>query len=227
MLNIILWSIIAILAFGSGLFVIFHVGARLLGKYDNPGGDKEYFKRYYLGLMGVALGVFLAWLFTCLGWIHDAYEYRVSDPLPTLLIDNFVSDKKEKEIRVGLSAAGYQIEQVKKSSLPPGDNRPRFDILSFFVPHFQHLGETGRLEFIFFNDRLMSTGFYPDNYDAYLQKLKGLTKLNFEKDKKISISSNTDIMLGEDAPPTSLKYFRWDDKVLFKEYVDWTLKYAQ
>jgi hypothetical protein len=48
---------------------------------------------------------------------------------------------------------------------------PRFDEFRFAVPA-EHLGQKGRLELAFFNDRLFSTAFTPENFSSYAEALR-------------------------------------------------------
>src|SRR5262245_713953 len=45
----------------------------------------------------------------------------------------------------------------------PTDRRPRFDFLFIDVGDVVHLGQTGRLGLVFYNDRLYSMMFTPDD----------------------------------------------------------------
>lgn len=72
MLNTFLWAIVGILVIGSSVVVLSNFIARILGYYKNHGGYKTYLVRLYLGMAGIGVGVFLAWLFIGLGWMQNS-----------------------------------------------------------------------------------------------------------------------------------------------------------
>jgi hypothetical protein len=70
------------------------------------------------------------------------------------------------------AALGHPVWQVtERSGLKAGDKRPPFNILSVVVAPYHDRGCDGELHLTFFNSRLESASFYPDDVGAYRARL--------------------------------------------------------
>jgi hypothetical protein len=120
------------------------------------------------------------------------------------------------------------------SRLPDGDRRPPYNIIIISISNYDHLNENGELELYFFNDRLMSTTFYPDSITYYVEELKK-NNVDFNVDLieedllkntlKVNISSYTEISLGKNYQKNKY-YVCWVDVRLVQEEIRWISKYA-
>jgi hypothetical protein len=89
----------------------------------------------------------------------------------TPLITGFESYATAEQIKEQ-ALVGLEWSVMEISSLPPGDRRPPFNMLTLSVPSFSHQQHTGELRLHFFNNRLESTCFYPSDPAAYVQALR-------------------------------------------------------
>jgi hypothetical protein len=103
----------------------------------------------------------------CAGADRESYTDRLAG-IP-LLTGEFQSYSSEQQIRAALSAS--PILDVERSGLNPGDRRPPYDIVRLAVAEYEHLGVSGELSFVLFNDRLMNVWFYPADVEAYMVAL--------------------------------------------------------
>lgn len=100
----------------------------------------------------------------------------------------------------------------------PGDRwRSRYEVQQVTLLSYRHFGQTGKLVVSFFNDRLASTTFYPNDVDRYLSELKR-NGIEFKTDSA-DFSAHTVVRVGTDYQGN--KYVDWEDKGLAKEMRDW------
>jgi hypothetical protein len=86
------------------------------------------------------------------------------------LFDGYKSYGTIEELTVRLpERSTWQVLNDSKAAVRP--SCPRFDEFRFAVPA-EHLSQKGRLELAFFNDRLFSTAFTPENISAYAEALR-------------------------------------------------------
>lgn len=143
---------------------------------------------------------------------------------PTPLIGPLQSHMQAEVAREKLGAATSEWIVIEQSSLPEGDQRPRFDIERFRVTRFEHLGVAGELVLEFFNDRLMSTSFFPNEWEAYVERLEEHIGQSLEEGQDLEIGSHTRLFLG----PTfhDRRYVGWVDAGLASEKNTWISKYS-
>lgn len=120
------------------------------------------------------------------------------------------------------------------SRLPDGDRRPPYNMISISIPIYTHLDEDGELVLKFFNNRLMSTTFYPNDIENYLKKLKNI-KIDFDSDaaKKdllnegyiVEIPSFTEVWFSLDYAKNK-NFVSWTDVRLIEEQIKWAYRYA-
>lgn len=142
---------------------------------------------------------------------------------PSHLIDNFYSYQTIADFEKEIKNSYETIIVIENSKLSDTDKRPPFDIYTISIPEFKHLGLSGQLRASFFNNRLQSIWFYPDNVDEYLKELDNDLKINLKEEKEIridcvSITKWTDFK--DDL------YFSWTDTRLQQEQNDWISKYS-
>src|SRR4029079_15389031 len=80
---------------------------------------------------------------------RESYTSRV-EGIP-LLLGEFQSYSSEPQVRARLMV----VPRRERGSLPPGDSRQPFDIVTLTVDEYEHLGVAGELRLELFNDRLM------------------------------------------------------------------------
>ena len=175
-------------------------------------------------------------LFFCsLPFLFDKKEVCFSSDhvvVSSQLIAGLESYRSPQEIRAGL-AKGLSWEVIKESRLEEGDTRPPFGLSEVSIKNFSHLNFHGELRLIFFNDRLMSTIFYPVDFQQYFKALTEIQKLRFKKvyykQKEAIVAPYVRILAPTD---DYIKEFNgklsitWEDIRLINERDDWLMKYS-
>lgn len=103
------------------------------------------------------------------------------------------------------------------------DSRPPFRIYVVRLRDFHHLGTSGELKLKFFNDRLMSTLFFPIDYNVYVQHLKPIYP-GMPEEKRVQMQPFTEIMQGSDY--LNRRYVSWADIRLKDELRIWIARYS-
>lgn len=103
------------------------------------------------------------------------------------LIDNFYSYQTHNELRQLIN------DPISKD----GDENH----LSRIVTHYNHIGQEGKLELLFFDDQLVGVGFYPNDSLEYFNQLKTNLNISFEENTiiftdKVAISKEYDYEMG-------------------------------
>jgi hypothetical protein len=102
-------------------------------------------------------------------------------------------------------------------------SRPPFEIFTAEVHGYMHDGFKGDLRLMFFNNRLMSTWFYPDDPASYRRAVS--TAVPALKDhESTKVLPFTVISIAKDY--RGKQYFRWEDSRLQKEMSVWINRYS-
>ena len=111
---------------------------------------------------------------------------------------------------------------TEDSRLAPNDRRPPFSILSAVIRSYQHKGHRGELHLTFFNSRLMSTVFYPQDAAAYRARIGDFpSRDNLRGElwsKHLRVWSAVDYRQRE--------YFLWGDDRLLDQRERWIMRYS-
>jgi hypothetical protein len=84
---------------------------------------------------------------------------------PETLIGTIRSYSDPGSVAAALGGPAWQV--TERSGLKAGDKRPPFNMLSVVVAPYHDRGCVGELHLTFFNSRLESASFYPDDLVAY------------------------------------------------------------
>ena len=114
-------------------------------------------------------------------------------------------------------------EIVEDSKLPEGDTRPPFDILTVSVGHFEHLHQVGELRLDFFNRRLVSTWFFPQDGQAFLATLRA-HGIDLIGRHELSVAPYTRIWTAKDY--RGKMYVAWEDTRLRNQSNRWIERYS-
>lgn len=150
---------------------------------------------------------------------NEAYTKIRSSHAP--LMANFESYISPAEARTRLPT-NVVVAVADESKLVPGDPRPRFDWLELRVSGYRHLGLSGELVLRFFNERLVSTWFYPDSYDSYLKALRR-AGVNITAERQ-RVGRYADAWTSTDYRDRA--YVAWADRRLTKENNRWINRYS-
>jgi len=128
--------------------------------------------------------------------------------------------------------AELKFDVIEDSKLPIGDKRPPYNFYIISIPDFAHLDQLGELNLTFFNNRLMSTTFFPNNINNYILELNK-SNYNFNLNTLNGNSGSQSKMI---PPFTEVNfaldyqkkyYVRWSDTRLNDEHQKWISRYAQ
>ena len=156
-----------------------------------------------------------------LGASCDMQTYTEREPGIPLMLDKFVSYSTEQEVRAALDPT--PVLDLERSKPEPGDDKlPPRVIARLGVSRFEHLGATGELHLLFFNDRLQSAWFFPDDFTAYLDQVKS-RGVTISDDLADSGRALLDVSTGQ---TDGKHYVEWADSRLIEQHTRWILRYA-
>lgn len=140
------------------------------------------------------------------------------------LITGIRSCLTSEEIRKFTNLKNYNWITIENEKLKQGDPRPDFEILKIKIQDYNDLGIDGDLVLEFFNNKLMSTCFYPADVNEYLINLEYVRGIIITKEGQKIYLQKCQIYYGKDF--NNLIYIEWADKRLLKEYNNWLSTYS-
>ena len=130
------------------------------------------------------------------------------------LFDGYESYRTREELKRRLpESSTWQI--LTDSKGPSQQGCPRFDELTIAVP-MNHLGQKGRLQLTFINDRLETTSFTPEDFSAYVKALQR-TGIHFEANGQAAIAPATEVWQWDLEP----RFVGWRDKRFAIQVKEW------
>jgi len=146
-------------------------------------------------------------------------EFKPSKLAPGLFSGQSLQTAERK---LGVMAGNFDV--LEDRTPLPSDTRPPYRLLVISKKNQQFSGQPGELTLTFFNDRLMTTQFYPADAAA--------ARAAIEAEQKISLASgeghiepSTRVWVGKDENGRS--YIGWIDKSLQAEQDAWVRQYGQ
>lgn len=127
--------------------------------------------------------------------------------LPVHLLLGFKSFESPEQVQAKLSSDTTIKKILKNSNIRNGSDR--IEELSLEYSEYEHLGVTGTLSFGFFQNHLLSVGFYPESCGQYRDQLA-----NHPTQSAVGHTSGTDFK--------NRCYFVWRDPTLQKRFEKWT-----
>lgn len=162
-------------------------------------------------------------LMVCSG-CHEAPEvYTSVESVKSPLVAGFASYMTPDEVSHRLSPDLLPWEIVEDSQLPAGDKRPPFNILIVSVGHFEHLAHVGELKLDFFNRRLESTWFFPQNGPAFLATLRA-HGIDLIGSHEMFVAPYTRVWTAKDY--RGRMYVAWEDTRLREQSNRWISRYS-
>ena len=116
--------------------------------------------------------IFILLLITFSFGCGDNTTYTEVVDKPADLISDIKSYQSIEYVKNQLVGDGYEWNVKEDSKLPKNDSRPPFNMLTVSIKKYGYLSHSGELVLFFFNDRLMSTWFYPDDVSGFAKELK-------------------------------------------------------
>lgn len=139
------------------------------------------------------------------------------------LFANLESYQSISEVRSALIPLAEHWEIVEDSGKDHDSSRPPFAIFTATIHGYKTGGDAGDLKVTFFNNRLMSTWFYPDNPERFADDLdRSLPSL--KEHGSASIFPFTVVTSARDYKGKS--YFSWEDSRLASEVATWIRRYS-
>jgi hypothetical protein len=106
-----------------------------------------------------------------------------------------------------------------------GDQRPEFRMLTISHRGFTKFSATGELVMTFYNDRLMTTLFYPTDLGALRSTLAREAGISFSAQGDFRIAPSTRVWIGRARDGRS--YIGWIDLELERQQDQWIEKYER
>ena len=142
----------------------------------------------------------------------------------TKLIDRIESYQDINEFKGFLNRGSFQWE-LNEDSRPAPKGRPPFNMSIVIIKNFTHNGFSGELSVGFFNNRLISTTFYPyNNTEKYIKTLDETEGIKFNNSQEIRLPPHTRVRFATDHK--GRKYVDWSDNRLDKEIELWIKRYS-
>lgn len=139
------------------------------------------------------------------------------------LIDGIESYQSIQEFKELLKKAKYKCDFEEENNASQ-EGIPPHNIYIISVNNFSNIGYIGNLQNLFFNNRLYSTKFYPQDFEGYISALKKLEKIDPDKTGRIKIGNYTKISLHGGSGRE--KFIVWSDIRLIEEMLIWYKRYG-
>jgi hypothetical protein len=198
--------------------------------FSNP---NKFFKNIIIPTIIIITILFLSFVLGYFNLIHKKWfpmfqkvertYTEIANP-PTELIDGFQSYQSIEKVKQFLESKSISWEVIEDSKLRDDDKRPPFNIYTVSIKNYNYLGCSGELLLHFFNNRLMSTVFYPKDIEGFLDTLKRIKKISFENGHEATISPYTKVTTYTDFK--GHKYVGWVDSLLIEEMDLWISIYS-
>ena len=179
--------------------------------------EKEFAPAHRSAVRALAL-ILLALL--CVPGCHRKDEFRPSKLLPPLR-SGYSLRKVQAELK--LKPGDWQVLEDRRPLV--SDQRPEFRMLTLLHPSFTKFGTSGELVMTFYNDRLMTTLFYPDDMAALRSGLAREAGITFSAQGDARIEPTTRVWVGKSRDGRS--YIGWIDLELERQQNAWIEKYER
>ncbi len=147
--------------------------------------------------------------------------YRPCAGPPTRLLGSLVSQATPEQAKATLRPGQWVVEREEPG---PTDGRPPFAFKTVDVGEIVDLGHRGRLRLVFYNGRLASALFTPDDASAYFAQVQGLEGAAMLPGGIVSLGSATRVTrlgLSKEGP-----VIEWYDACLRADQDAWIARYA-
>jgi hypothetical protein len=144
---------------------------------------------------------------------------------PSKLIAPLASGYSLKKVQRELKLNSGDWEVLEDRRPLTSDQRPEFRILTISRQSFAKFGTSGQLVMTFYNDRLMTTLFYPTDMEALRSGLAREAGINFSTQGDARIEPTTRVWIGKARDGRS--YIGWIDLELERQQDEWLDKYGR
>jgi len=153
----------------------------------------------------------------------DPNVYLKVEEVRTKLALDLPSYSTFAEVKELLQLRDDQIEVLENSQSPQGARRPQFNIFTIKLENIEIAGYRGDLALSFFNDRLESTWFYPEDFEGFANSLD-LDRSALESRQGVMKKPFTRMWIYTDFQQKP--YIGWEDVRLSQQKMDWIDRYA-
>src|SRR2546425_4996674 len=140
----------------------------------------------------------------------------------TRLIDELESYQSIDQVRSRLLTTPKDWKIIQDSRPDPAKKDPRVGVIIISLQNYNHLGVPGELILHFFNDRLVSTVFFPSDFPGYKAGLEQREGIKFDN-LEITRRPRTRIWVGKDSKKRDC--IGWEDTALRNEIDQWLAQY--
>ncbi len=162
--------------------------------------------------------IFVLLILLCVPGCRTKNEFKPSRLMPPLA-SGFSLRKVQRELN--LKSGDWDVLEDRRPL--SSDKRPPFQILTISRPGFTRFGATGELVMTFYNDRLMTTLFYPMDLDGLRTALAREAGISFSRQGDTRIEPTTRVWIGKARDGRS--YIGWIDLELERQQDEWIEKY--
>lgn len=175
---------------------------------------------HILNRVVVLVGITLLLIVGCTKGFDGSFTQIESER--TKLIGGLDSYSSFSEVKSKLRLSDKAVKTIENGRRSAEGRPPfKFRVVAF---DYTHLDYRGRLEITFFNDRLMSTKFYPEKADQYIARLKSKLNRKFDTKRQAHLPPFTSLWLGRDVQ--GRKFILWEDVRLQEQVNDWIERYS-
>lgn len=150
---------------------------------------------------------------------HDEKEFKPSKLAPGLFSGQSLQTVERK---LDMMAGNFDV--ILDRTPLPSDTRPPYRLLVISKKNQKLEGQLGELVLTFFNDRLMTSQFYPADMSSARTALEGAQQISLGGGEG-HIEPSTRVWVGKDENARS--YIGWIDKSLQAEQDAWVRQYGQ
>jgi hypothetical protein len=156
----------------------------------------------------------------CVPGCRGKNEFKPSKLMPPLY-SGYSVQKMQRELN--LKSGDWEVLEDRRPLT--SDPRPAFNILTISRPGFTKFDASGELVMTFYNDRLMTTLFYPTDLEALRSALARQAGISFSPQGDARIGSTTRVWIGKARDGRS--YIGWIDLELERQQDEWIEKYGR
>ena len=148
-----------------------------------------------------------------------------NEPKSTKLMPPLYSGYSQQKVQRELNLKPGDWEVLEDRLPLTSDQRPPFRILTISRQGFAKFGASGELVMTFYNDRLMTTLFYPTDLAALRMALGREAGISFSQQGDARIEPTTRVWIGKARDGRS--YIGWIDLELERQQDEWIEKYGR
>lgn len=156
----------------------------------------------------------------CVPGCRGKNEFKPGKLMPPLY-SGYSMQKMQRELN--LKSGDWEVLEDRRPLT--SDPRPAFRILTISRPGFTKFDASGELVMTFYNDRLMTTLFYPNDLEALRGALARQAGISFSPQGDARIGPTTRVWIGKARDGRS--YIGWIDLELERQQDEWIEKYGR